>query len=160
MKRDKTLEEFNFEYRKYMPFIQRHADFRNIFYDSDFERVRKCAKELLTTLDEISHRLDRHDTLQVARSVFDYVSQKEMYHVYPHLYYDLRFGDWRICIGNNREHRNNVYFVSVSGRQIDSRFNKYISDYGYGSYETLEEAITLFSDICHVELSSYLSALF
>lgn len=159
-KRDKTLSDFNSRYLKYTPFLKRHSDFYNIFYDSDFVEVRRLVKELSDVLKVMTLRFDRHDTLQIARSVFDYVSQKEMYHVYPHMYYDCRFGDWRICIGCNREHNKHVYFVSVSGTTVDPRFNSWISDYGYGSFETIEEAITLFSEIVHDKLSTSLGSLF
>lgn len=158
-KKELELSEFN-KHLKYTPFLTRHGDFKNIFYDTDIKHIRVLVKELSDTLKAMELRMERHDTLQVAKSVFDYVSQKEMYFVYPYLYYDFRFGDWRVCIACYREHKAHRYYICVSGTTPPSRFNAYITDLGYGDFETLEEAITLFSEIIHDLLLPTLQTLF
>lgn len=155
MNKDDTIREYN-AHLKYVPFIHRHSDFDNIFYDSDLKLIRKYVKRLSDLLNSMLLRMERRDTLQVAKSVFDYVSQKEMYFTYPHLYYDCRFGDWRICIGCNRAHRGHHYYVSVSGVSVNARFNEYISEYGYGDFDSFEKCVDLFAEIVDDILSSKL----
>lgn len=159
MKKEQELSEFN-KHLKYTPFLHRHGDFKNVYYDDDLKNIRSLVKELSDVLKAMTLRYERHDTLQVAKSVFDYVSQKEMYFVYPHLYYDCRFGDWRVCIACYREHKKHRYYVCVSGIIPPARFNPYITSLGYGDFESLEEAVTLFSEIIHDLLLPNLEVLF
>lgn len=146
--------------KKYLPFIQAHSDFKNIFYDEDFATVRRISKELEKVLKEMEKRFERHETLNIARSVFDYATQKEMYTIYPYMYYDFRVADTRICIGCNRKKKDKIYFVSVVGFKPDPRFNKYISEYGWGAEESIEKALRLFYEIIYDFSSTMLEKLF
>lgn len=141
-------------------FLDTHSDFKNIFYDTDFARIRKSVKELSDILKQMELRIDRHDTLQIAKSIFDYESQKDMYYHYPHMYYDFRFGDVRICIGRKKYHNKDEYFVNCCGFTPASRFNGNIGHFGYGCADDLESILTLYSDIVNDFLLTHLSALF
>lgn len=141
-------------------FLQHHADFKNIFYDSDMAEIRSLVKKLNDVIKTMCLRIDRHDTLQIARSVFDYESQKDMYFHYPHMYYDFRCGDTRICIGRKTYKNKDEYFVNCCGFNPNYRFNKYVSHFGYGSSETLDGVLTLFCEIVNDFVSTHCSALF
>lgn len=154
-----TQENLNNRY-KYTPFLEKHSDFHNIFYDKDLELIRKDVKHLADTLKNMQLRFERHETLQIAKSQFDYVTQKEMYTIYPQMYYDFRFGDTRICIGCNRKNNAKHYFVSCVGYKASYKFNKDISEFGYGNFEKIEEAQTLMQAIIYDFLQPKLESLF
>lgn len=141
-------------------FLETHSDFKNIFYDSDFAEIRGLVKKLSDLLKIMEMRIDRRETLQIAKSIFDYESQKEMYFHYPQMYYDFRFGDVRICIGRKKYKNTDEYFVNCCGFTPNERFNSTIGHYGYGCSETLDGVLTLFSDIVNDFLLTSLSALF
>lgn len=145
---------------KYKPFHLKHSQFKNIFYDSDFEEIRRSIKSINDVLKTMELRQVRRDTLQVARSIFDYESQKDYYLSYPHLYYDFRFGDSRICVGCKNYHGQKEYFVNCAGYNPSARFNSYIGHFGYGHSDTLEGVLTLFSDIVRDFILTKLEALF
>lgn len=142
------------------PFEFSFGDFKNIYYDKDLETIRRLSKDLENVLKSMLIRFQHHDQMQIAKSVFDYVTQKETYSVFPNLYYDYRLGDCRICIGCSRRNNTRKYYVSVVGTTVNPRFNSYITDLGYGAFDALEEAITLFNDIIHDFTSTRLSSLF
>lgn len=129
---------------KYTPFLEKHSDFQNVFYDKDLESIRKDVNHLSDTLKAMTLRFQRCNTLQIAKSVFDYVTQREFYAIYPNNYFDFRSGDTRICIGQKHKHGKNNYFVAVYGYKPSPEFNKEISEFGYGAYEKLGEAKKLF----------------
>ena len=159
MKKKDFEEKNNISYRKYAPF-ECHSSWHNVYYDSDLERIRRLSNDLQNVLNEMTLRFDRHDTLQIAKSVFDYVTQREMYNFYPHMYYDFRFGDSRICIGLSRANNEAHYFVKNVGCVLDSRFNEYISSFGYGDFDDIESAKTLFSEIVRDFILAHLGELF
>lgn len=145
---------------RFLPFLQKHSDFHNIFYDKDFELIRKKVKELSDVLKNMTLRFDRHETLNIATSVYDYVTQKEMYIHYPHMYYDFRFGDTRICIGKVHKHGALHYFVNVCGFKPSPILNKYISEYGYGDGDSVESVFSVFCEIIRDFILTKLEALF
>lgn len=141
-------------------FLETHSDFKNIFYDTDFKEIRSSVKHLSDVLKNIELRMSRSESLQISKSVFDYEEQKEFYIHYPHMYYDFRYGDVRICIGRKKYKKNNEYFVNCCGFTPDSRYNGFIGHFGYGSSDTLNGVLTLFSDIVNDFLLTHLSSLF
>lgn len=149
------------EHLKYTPFLQKHSDFHNIFYDSDFVEIRKTVNHLNDLLKNMTLRFDRKDTLTIAKSVFDYVTQKEMYVHYPHMYFDFRFDDTRICIGKKHIHGKNVYFVSVCGYSpTSSVVLSHASDIGFFANESLETVQSGFCEVVREFILTRLGALF
>lgn len=141
-------------------FLENHADFKNIFYDTDLAKLRKGIKELNEIVKTMELRINRHDTLQIAKSIFDYESQKNMYYHYPHMYYDFRCGDVRICIARKKYKKDDEYFVNVCGFNPNGKFNEWIGHYGYGQFESLEDTLGLFYEIIRDFISTHLGSLF
>lgn len=151
-----TTKDF---YKPY--FLQTHSDFKNIFYDTDMKEIRKLVKQLSDVLKDIELRVTRHETIQIAKSVFDYESQKDLYFQYPHMFYDFRCDDVRICIAKKVYRRHDEYFVNCVGfNPTHERFADTVGHFGYGHSDTLNGVLTLFCDIVNDFLSSRLSALF
>lgn len=148
------------ETQEQTPFLQTHADFKNVFYDKDFQEVRKAAKKLSDILEAIQIRIDRHETLKIAKSVFDYVTQKEMYLGNPHLFYDFRCADTRICIGRTYKHGKNNYFVSVCGYKPSTVCKTKTSEFGYGQADTLEAILNDFYEVVYDFILTYSKKLF
>lgn len=147
--------------KRYQPtFLESHSDYKNIYYDDDLAEIRKVSKNLSDILKRIEMRFARHETITIARSVFDYISQRELYFEYPHMYYDFRFGDTRICIGKKKKHGFPHYFVNVVGFNPDSRFSKYISEFGYGDSDTVEGVFSVFCELVRDFILTHLEALF
>lgn len=146
---------------KYKPFFLRHKDLKNCFYDSDFEEIRKTIKHLDDILKAMTLRFERHDTLAIARSVFDYVTQKEMYLHYPHMYYDFRFGDTRICIGKKHFKGKNLYFVNVCGFHPQShQVLSHVHELGFFASENITDVLEGFSEVVREFILTQLGSLF
>lgn len=145
----------------YKPFFLRHEDFKNVYYDSDFEDIRKTVQHLGDVLKAMNLRFERSKTLCIAKSVFDYATQRELYIHYPHMYYDLRFGDVRICVGKKRFHGKNLYFVNCCGWRPNSKhFMDNSNELGYFPNESIEPVLSGFSEIVRDFILTKLSALF
>lgn len=143
------------------PFLKCHSDFHNIYYDEDLVVIRRKVNELHDILKEMYMRFERHESLQIAKSVFDYLSQKDQYAAYPHMYYDFRVGDTRISVACKKSHGKRHYFVNVVGFRPDEfRFNPHISEFGYGDFESVEASLPLFFEIVRDFILPRLSALF
>lgn len=146
---------------KYKPFFLRHEDFKNIYYDSDLSDLRKTVRHLDDVLKVMNLRFERSKTLTIAKSVFDYVTQKEMYFHYPHMYYDLRFGDVRICVGKKRFRGKNLYFVSCCGwRPVSKHFMDNSNELGYFPDEDVNKVLEGFAEIVRDFILTKLSSLF
>lgn len=146
---------------KYKPFFLRHKDFKNCFYDTDFVEIRKTVKRLDDILKAMTLRYERHDTLTIAKSVFDYVTQKEMYIHYPHMYYDFRFGDTRICVGKKHFKGKNLYFVNVCGfRPQSHQVLSHVHELGFFASESIESVLEGFSEIVREFILTKLGSLF
>lgn len=146
---------------KYKPFFLRHEDFKNVYYDSDLNDIRKTVKHLDDVLKAMNLRFERSKTLCIAKSVFDYATQRELYIHYPHMYYDLRFGDVRICVGKKRFRGKNLYFVNCCGWHPTSKyFMDNSNELGYFPNESIEFVLSGFSEIVRDFILTKLSALF
>ena len=146
---------------KYKPFFLEHKDFKNIYYDSDFEEVRKTVKHLDDVLKAMNLRFERSKTLTIAKSVFDYVTQKEMYFHYPHMYYDFRFSDTRICIGKKHYKGENLYFVNVCGfSPASSSVLSHSHPLGFYAYSDIERVQEGFCEIVREFILTRLGSLF
>lgn len=147
--------------KKYKPFfLDTHSKFKNIFYDTDFSEIRKHVKELERILKTMDMRQTRSKTLQIAKSVFDYESQQDFYQEYPHIYYDFRFADTRICIACKVYHGKKEYFVNCCGFNPSSRFAPYVGHFGFGSAESIDGVKTLYCEIIREFILGNLGSLF
>lgn len=146
---------------KLKPFFLRHEDFKNIYYDSDFDDIRKTVSHLNDVIKAMNLRFERSKSLTISKSVFDYVTQREMYIHYPHMYYDLRFGDVRICVGKKRFKGKNLYFVNCCGWQPTKKeFMQNSSEIGFFPNEDINKVLEGFSEIIRDFILSKLGALF
>lgn len=146
---------------KYKPFFLRHEDFKNIYYDTDFDDIRKTVNHLNDVIKAMNLRFERSKTLTISKSVFDYVSQREMYVHYPHMYYDLRFGDVRICVGKKRFKGKNLYFVNCCGWQpTKTEFMQNSSEIGFFPNEDINKVLEGFSEIVRDFILTKLGSLF
>lgn len=141
-------------------FLSKHSDWKNVYYDDDLRALRSQFKKLQSILDAISKRFERHETIQIAKSVFDYVTSKEMALEYPHTRYCMACGDVKIFIKKIKVKNSRRYCVCCLGYLPNYRHNQYRNDFGYYDFESLEEAIKPFLDICHEFTSEHLESLF
>lgn len=155
-----TSQKTDEKIQKYAPFLETHSDFQNIFYDKDFEEIRRTVKKLADTMKAIQLRIDRHETLQISRSVFDYVTQKEMYLHNPYMFYDFRCADTRICIGRIYKHGKDNYFVSVCGYTPTTLCKTKPSEFGWGRADTLEAILNDFYEVIYDFILTYSHRLF
>ena len=146
---------------KFKPFFLKHQDFKNCYYDSDFEDIRKTVNHLNDVLKSMTLRYERSKTLTISKSVFDYVTQKELYIHYPHMYYDLRFGDVRICVGKRHFKGKNLYFVNCCGWQpTKKQFMDNSNELGFYPSESIESTLEGFSEIVRDFILTKLGSLF
>lgn len=146
---------------KYKPFFLRHEDFKNCYYDTDLTDIRKTVNHLNDVLKAMTLRYERSKTLTIAKSVFDYVTQRELYIHYPHMYYDMRFGDVRICVGKKRFHGKNLYFVNCCGwLPTSKKFMDYSNELGYFPDEDVNKVLEGFAEIVREFILTKLSSLF
>lgn len=146
---------------KYKPFFLRHDDFKNCYYDEDLTELRKTVKHLDDILKAMNLRFERSKTLTIAKSVFDYVTQKELYIHYPHMYYDFRFCDTRICVGKKRFRGQNLYFVNVCGfSPKSSTVLSHVHELGFYAYPDIERVLDGFSEIVREFILTKLGSLF
>lgn len=142
------------------PFLASHSDFHNVFYDTDFVKIRKLVKELGDVLKIMTLRFDRHESLKIANSAFDYLTQKAMYYTYPQMYYDFRCADTRICIGRKSVHKEDHYFISCDGFTPSSMCKVKPSEFGYGDYKAITEALNGFYEIVYDFILAFSHILF
>lgn len=118
----------------------------NIYFDSDMENLRHEFKRFRDIFDVIEKRWLRHDTIQIAKSVFDYCSQKEDYYKYPHHYYDFRSGDVRICVARCK----NEYYVSCQGWLPNTPYlTSKRTSRGYGAFTSVPDTLPFWFEMVH-----------
>lgn len=145
----------------FKPYFLKHEDFKNCYYDTDFSELRKTVNHLNEILKAMNLRFERSKTICIAKSVFDYVTQKELYFHYPHMYYDLRFGDVRICVAKKRFKGKNLYFVNCCGwRPVSKHFMNNSNELGYFPNEDVNKVLEGFSEIVRDFILTKLSSLF
>lgn len=143
-------------------FLSRHSDWKNVYYDEDLRELRKTVKHLKDVMDLMEKRYYRHETIQISKSVFDYVTAKEMSIQYPQQLYNFQVGDYRIAIKRVflQNRKDSRYTCVCLGFVPDWRFNQYRNEYGYFLEEKLEDCVKCYVDIVHSFTSEYLGALF
>lgn len=142
-------------------FFDSHTKFNNVYYDEDFHQLKNLFKKVTDLFKQIEARHNRFETVQIAKSVFDYCSKRDLTLQYPQEMYDFRFGDSRICIARRKdEHRKDFYTVTCLGWRPSFRHNPFMNDYGYYHSETLDGVFSHFVDIVHDFCLEHSGALF
>lgn len=74
--------------------IEKHC----LFFDSELRVAHKLVKELSDIFKRVYKRFERRETLQITASVARYMELDNEIQHYPHLLYDFKCRDVRICI--------------------------------------------------------------
>ncbi len=74
-----------------------------IFYDSELKELQKSFKSAYEILRQISKRAERRDTIQMSKSLFDYVERKRTRTSDPAQFFNFVFDDYRCCIYRYRK---------------------------------------------------------
>lgn len=144
-----TSPETAKEVQEVAPFLEKHADFQNVFYDTDLEEIRRLSKKLEEVLKSMKLRFDRHETIQIAKSVFDYAAQKELYQQSPQLFYDFRCGDARIAITRKYKNGKQNYFITVLGYRPSNMCKVKTNEFGWGLAETIDGVLEDFYELIY-----------
>lgn len=143
------------------PFFEPHVpqapvNVRNIYFDADMAKLRTLFTDLRNVFKTIEKRWLRHDTVQIATSVFNYCETKRLSKTMPYLMYDFRLADTRICVVRFSKD----YYVSVVGwTPPPYRFKDYVTKRGYGPFPDIQEAIRCFADMVRVFSSDIMNVL-
>lgn len=122
--------------------------FNCVYYDSELDVLRKNFTDCKKILDRIDKRARRASTMQVSKSLFDYVEKKRLLDSCPSEFYCFVCGDVKIQIVRYLSR----YHVSVCGFKFDKIAEYYCEsriDYTdlYGDFDSYKECIPLFFDI-------------
>lgn len=132
--------------KMYSPFMQEfESKRRNVYFDEDMEQLKKLFRMMRKVFETMESRWNRHSTLQIAKSVFDYCTQREDYYRFPQHYFDFRSGDTRICIGREK-HEYFVHSNYIPSEYVKAHFT---NAKGYGSFESPDKAVELFYNIVY-----------
>lgn len=128
-------------------FFTHHKDLGNIYFDSDMSALRSCFSKLNDIFTTISKRHARHDTVKVAKSVFDYVSAQDSLLQAPSRFYQFRCGD--VYVYASRVGKD--YVISADGlylHHIDAIKSSYtINDAGSILCDDLDHLIKIWPDV-------------
>ena len=69
-----------------------------VFYDYELKKLSSLFREGNKIFRNIEKRAERRQTVQISKSLFDYVERCRVLDICPQEFYDFRCGDYRICI--------------------------------------------------------------
>lgn len=69
-----------------------------VYYDSELKALDRAFKDCYEIFKQIRKRSERRETVQISKSLFDYVERKKFINSDPSLFFDLHFDDYRCCI--------------------------------------------------------------
>ena len=69
-----------------------------VFYDAELRQLRKSFKDADDILKHIVKRAERRQTVQISKSLFQFVERKNTMKVAPQEYFDFRMDEYRISI--------------------------------------------------------------
>ena len=69
-----------------------------VYYDSELRELSKLFKDSYDIFKRIQKRASRCQTLQISKSLFDYVQMTESKCSVPQQFYDFKSDDVRICV--------------------------------------------------------------
>lgn len=84
-----------------------------VYYDKELRILSRNFKECYNILKDIEKRADRKETVQISKSLFDYVELSKAVEKFPQIKYDFKFDDVRVYISKI----NNCFVVNVVGFQ-------------------------------------------
>ena len=69
-----------------------------VYYDSELRRLSKLFDEQYKIFKNIKKRAERRQTIQISKSLFDYVEKSRTRFTCPQTFYDFKYDDYRVCI--------------------------------------------------------------
>ena len=118
-----------------------------IFYDTEIKELRKKFKESYEILKAIEKRCDRRQTVQISKSLFDYVERSKTFRAVPQSFFCFISRDVKICIYRYRQYYS-VLVVGFDYNDLDKCFNDYIGvGKLYGNFKSVDECVPLYYKI-------------
>ena len=123
-----------------------------VFYDSELRLFKEKFKELNNILKNIDKRAQRRQTIQISKSLFDYIETVKTKEHCPQILYDFRDDFVRICPYRVK----GQYSVLVVGFDYPfvPLFNCEFSGVGlfYGQFDKLDNCLILYRKIVYYYL--------
>ena len=119
-----------------------------IYYDSELRQLRALFKDMYKIFKDIEKRAVRSQTVQVSKTLYDYVDLQKVKKDVPQSFYDYKNGDYRVCIYKYRS----KYSVLCVGFDYDVHLRRRDGFYSagtlYGCFDKLDsDCIALFCRI-------------
>ncbi len=122
-----------------------------VYYDSELKDLKASFKEAYSILKRIDKRAERRQTVQVSKSLFDYVEKQGMLRAVPSEFFDFKYNDTRICIYRFKK----SYAILVIGFDWSTtEYELWRSDYFgvghlYGYFKTPKDAMPAYLKCVH-----------
>lgn len=94
-------------------FFEKHSDLECVYYDRDLKKLDRCFNECFEVFKSIKKRVERKETVKVAKSVFDFYNRQEMVTHNPQSVYN--FHDDVVCITLEFNSKEDLYEVHSYG---------------------------------------------
>lgn len=128
-----------------------------VFYDIELRELKKLFKDMNTVFSRINKRAERRQTIQISKSLFDYVERKNNLIKCPQDFYNFSYSDCRIFIFRYRG-AYSVYCTGFDYPLLNIRSEKSFFGVGhmYGYFTDLSECIFEFKTCCNWFISNVL----
>lgn len=117
---------------------------KSIYFDTEFQRLLHCFNDLKEVVDSIQKRQSMGDSLDLSTSKFQRIELEKNKHITPELVYRFRLSLDEIKVIRVRKQ----YFVYSTFPAFPTKQYRGIP-HVYGGYDSLEPAVSLFSDTVH-----------
>lgn len=123
-----------------------------VFYDSELKSFKQKFKEINQILKDIDKRAQRRQTIQISKSLFDYIETVKTKEHCPQILYDFRDDFVRICPYRVKG-RFSVLVVGFDYPFVPL-FNCEFSGVGlfYGDFDKLDDCLVLYRKIVYYYL--------
>lgn len=114
-----------------------------VFYDAELKSLKRDFYNIYKIFKEIDKRAERRETIQISKSLFDYVERKRTLNSVPSQFFNFSAEDIRICIYKYRK----FYTILVIGFDwLTPDLSVLRTDYTgvgkmYGSFDSVSNAI-------------------
>lgn len=126
-----------------------------LFYDWELEKSFADVKRLYDTFKRAKKRFERKETIQISKSMCDYIQKCKDVELNPYILYKFDFGSDRICLCQERK----IYYVYVSVSDLSIYKQKFSDCFKFGNffggYDTLSSAITLYAEMVMFYFSDF-----
>lgn len=129
-------------------FFQTHSDLECVFYDRDIKKLSRAFDDVYDVFKSIRKRVERKDTMKVARSTFDFYNRQEEVTRHPHNVFHFHDDISHISLEFNSKEK--VYEVHSVGYNLPRSefYNRVSSSCGVCGSE-LSHGITAYRDTVH-----------